>query len=69
MKFYNSEYVIDKSEYQKLRDKIQRFTEQTASKATIALTLITTFGVKNNEYAQDIVNDYLKADLLFEPLK
>ena len=69
MKFYNSEYIIDKSEYQKLRDKIQRFTEQTASKATIALTLITIFGVKNNEYAQDIVNDNLKADLLFEPLK
>jgi uncharacterized membrane protein YgcG len=67
MKFYNNEYTIDRSEFKKLSEKINQFKQETQSKSTIVLTVISTFGVKNNEYAQDIVNDNLTADILFLP--
>jgi hypothetical protein len=67
MKFYNNAYTIDRSEFKKLSEKINQFKQETQSKSTIVLTVISTFGVKNNEYAQDIVNDNLTADILFLP--
>jgi AAA+ ATPase superfamily predicted ATPase len=65
MKFHSTEYTIDRSDFRKLREKMNLFIQQTGTKATVVLTMITTFGVKNNEYAQDLVNDNLNADILF----
>ena len=67
MKFHNSEFTIDKSEFQTLSNKMNSFVEQSKTKATVVLTMITIFGVKNNEYAQDLVNDNLMADMLYVP--
>ncbi|MFN5183129.1 MAG: AAA family ATPase [Bacteroidota bacterium] len=68
MKFYNGEYVINRSEFKKLQDKIQIFSKKTGAKSTVVLTFISTFGVKENEYEQDVVNDNFKADILFAPI-
>jgi uncharacterized protein len=68
MKFHSGEYSINRAELKKLQDKIQLFSKHTKVKATTVITMISTFGVKKNEYEQDIVNDNLKSDILFQPI-
>jgi len=65
IKFANSDFIIDKSYAKNLRNKIQRFSEIPANKRkNIFLTMITTFGVTNNEYYKELVqNDVVLADL------
>jgi len=65
IKFANSDFTIDKSYAKNLRNKIQRFSEIPANKRkNIFLTMVTTFGVINNEYYKELVqNDVVLADL------
>jgi len=51
IKFYGSEFVIDKNYAMKLRKKMTALREATATKKSIALTMVTTFGVATNSYS------------------
>lgn len=50
MKFAAAPFTIDKKYAAELDKKVSVFTEQTKTRKTIFPTLITTFGVKKNEY-------------------
>ncbi|NCA20052.1 MAG: ATP-binding protein [Crocinitomicaceae bacterium] len=67
MKFYNSEYTIEKSELDKLRNKIALFKNETGTKDTVALTFLTTFGVTQNAHFYEIVENSFTMEVLFEP--
>lgn len=66
MKFYQGEFTVDKSYAEELRQKIEVFREKTKTRKTIFLTMITTYGVKENSHSMDIVQNILTMDTLFE---
>ena len=64
IKFSTQPYAITKSYADNLQHKVWAFREETGTKKTILLTLITTFGLKQNEYAFS-VHDTLDLNALF----
>lgn len=66
MKFYKGEYSIDKSYAAELERKLRVFREKTKTKKTLFLTLITTYGVKENNYYTSLVQKSLTMDALFD---
>lgn len=65
MKFYNKEFVISKSYAQALKDKMDIFEVATNSKKQLFWTLVTTFGLKQNEHSLGLVDNVLTLDDLF----
>jgi len=66
MKFYTTEYVIDKSYAKNLQQKKDVFNERIKPKKTLFLTMITTFGVKENNYFDELIQQSLTMDVLFK---
>ncbi len=64
MKFSIHPYSIDKKYAANLRNKIGSFKTDTGTKKAIFLTLISTYGLANNQYAGMVQND-LDMDVLF----
>jgi len=64
MKYTNQAYAIDKKTAAGLLNKIAAFEEETGVRKDICLTLVTTFGVKQNMYS-DIVQSEVTLDDLF----
>lgn len=64
MKFYNSEFAIDKSYYLNLKNKIAELQQDTKTRKNIFVTLITTYGIKENEYSKELVHSHLDMDIL-----
>jgi AAA+ ATPase superfamily predicted ATPase len=65
IKYSQSEFAISQEYAQKLKDRLDAFAEQTGTTKTLFLTMITTYGVKRNQYASLIRNE-LTMDALFE---
>ncbi len=65
MKFSISTYTITKEYATNLRNKLAVFREETSTKKTLFLTMITTFGLKQNEHSLQLVNDALDMGALF----
>ena len=65
LKFYNSEFIINKSYYNNIKNKISEFKNNTKTKKNVYLTMITTFGVKSNQYSSEILENQLTVDSLF----
>lgn len=66
IKFAKADFVIDKAYAKQLRNKIQHFADLDANKRkNIFLTMITTFGVLNNEYYKELVQSEMTLDDLF----
>jgi hypothetical protein len=63
MKYSVSPYIIDKKYAETLRNKIGAFKQETQSRKSIFLTLITTYGIKQNEYAGMVQNQLTLSDL------
>ncbi|MBQ9713297.1 MAG: ATP-binding protein, partial [Bacteroidales bacterium] len=51
MKFYSEEYSADKTEYRKMLKRVEDLRQKLPAKFTIHPTLVTTFGLKHNEYS------------------
>ena len=51
MKFYSEEYSADKTEYRKMLKRVEDLRQILPAKFTIHPTLVTTFGLKHNEYS------------------
>ncbi|HEY8920386.1 MAG TPA: ATP-binding protein [Chitinophaga sp.] len=66
MKFANSEFVIVKKYAEELENKITVFRSETKTRSAIFLTMITTYGVKKNDYYRDIVQGEVVMGDLFK---
>ncbi|MBQ7510331.1 MAG: hypothetical protein IJT53_05445 [Prevotella sp.] len=64
MKFSQNMYVIDKDYEMQLRNKLSAFREATHTRDALQITMITTFGVKENSYSS-IVQSQVTMDDLF----
>lgn len=65
IKFSIDAYRITKTYADNLRNKLTAFRTETKTNKTLFLTMITTFGLAPNEYAQQLVNDTLDMNALF----
>lgn len=65
IKFCNAEFVIDKAYADNLRNKKERFRQDTGTKKAIFITMITPYGVKENAYYNELVQHQLTLDDLF----
>jgi hypothetical protein len=65
MKFYNAVFTIDKSYYLNLKNKIAALKQDTKTRKNIFVTIITTYGIKENEYSKELVHSHLGMDVLF----
>ncbi len=65
MKFSESEFEITKEYDALLRNKISCFREETKTKKSIQLTLITTFGIRKNTYSGIVQNEVVLEDLFY----
>lgn len=63
IKFASDEYIIDKEYDLKLRNKIESFRRNTQTKYGLQLTMITTYGVKENKYSSIVGNQISLEDL------
>jgi len=66
MKYAESEFVIDKSYASELENKRVVFKAETKTKKSLFITFVTTFGIKDNEYAKRLVQNSIQMDSLFE---
>lgn len=65
MKFASDEYEITKEYSLKLRNKISVFKKLTETKKTVFLTMVTSFGVKPNQYFLGLIQNSLTLEDLF----
>ncbi|MDR1682420.1 MAG: ATP-binding protein [Candidatus Symbiothrix sp.] len=63
LKFAKGVYTIDKNTWQNLLNKMEVFRQNTKSKKAIHLTMITPFGVFQNEYSSEINSEIVLDDL------
>ena len=63
IKFSRKELTITKNDDKNLRNKVWTFAEKTHTKKAVHITLITTYGVKQNEYRGNIQSEVLLDDL------
>ena len=66
VKFYTTPFSIDLKYLSELRAKIHHFKEKSKTKKGVYLTMITSFGVKNNAQSLSIVENSLTAECLFQ---
>ena len=65
IKYATKEFVITKSYDENLRNKRAVFTEETHTKKSVHITMITTYGIKHNEYWNNIQSEVLLNDLFY----
>ncbi len=66
MKFSLEKFTITKPYAENLTNKLSAFRSETGTNKTLFLTMITTFGLKPNQYVQQLVNDALDMNALFQ---
>lgn len=68
MKFCRTEYVINSAYAKELRRKIEVFRSQTQTKKSLFLTLVTTFGLKENSHSISLNALGITMEALFEEI-
>ena len=63
IKFSRKEFVITKDYDKDLRNKVWTFAEETHTKKAVHTTMLTTYGVKYNEYRNNIQSEVILDDL------
>jgi len=63
MKYSENEFVIDKKQDENLRNKKAAFREETKTRKAVHITMVTTYGVKRNEYWNNIQSEVRMEDL------
>ena len=66
MKFSNAEFTIDKAYAADLQDKLTIFKEKTKTRKTLFLTVVTTYGIKDNIYKTGLVQNQVIIEDLFK---
>lgn len=65
IKYALGPYVITKEYADDLRRKISVFRQETETRKSVYLTMITTYGLQNNKYVHGLVQNELSMDVLF----
>jgi uncharacterized protein len=65
VKFHDKEFVVSKDYEQELREKVAIFREQTRTRKSIFITMLSAFGVKKNEHYLSVVTNQLLIDDMF----
>lgn len=65
MKFYNTEYALDKKYANELATKVNVFTASSKTKKSVFVTFITTYGLVANQYSRQFVQNELTMNDLF----
>ncbi len=65
VKFYKDAFSINKKYAEELRHKITIFKEISQTRKNVFLTFITTYGLKQNEYSHELVQNSLTLECLF----
>ena len=65
MKFYGEEFIVDKNYDKIIRNRVSLLSKELSPKMAIHTTLITTYGLKYNEYSGDFTN-VIDMDDLFD---
>ena len=65
IKYYNGDYELDASDLKKLRNRETQFREVKEPKKGLKTAVITTWGVKQNQYSQTIVRNIVTMKSLF----
>jgi len=68
MKYAANEFVIDKSQDENLRNKKSAFIDETKTRKSVHITMVTTYGVKRNEYWGNIQSEVTMNDLFASSL-
>ena len=66
MKYSLNKFTIDKKYAENLRNKIGVLKFETKTKSAVHLAMITTYGVQENEYYFDLVQNNITMDSLFD---
>jgi hypothetical protein len=66
IKFSTTPFTITKSYADNLKNKITVFKEETKTNKTLFLTIIAAHGLATNAYSQQLVNDVLDMNALFD---
>lgn len=66
MKFSENEFTINKSYAATIQKKKQEFINTMSKRKNVFVTFVTTFGVTPNQYSQQVMNDEITIDALFE---
>lgn len=65
IKFYNDEFVITKAYAENLRQKKRTFRQLSKTKKQLLITLVSTYGIKQNSHSLSLVDNALVMDDLF----
>lgn len=68
MKFVNAAFKIDKKYSSELANKVELFRRSTGTRKSVMLTMITTYGILENMYSRQTVQNELTMDDLFVTL-
>jgi hypothetical protein len=68
MKFYSGPFKIGKNDLIDLRNKASKFKADTGTKDAVVITMITTYGIVENENFHEIVENSFEIDILFEDM-
>lgn len=63
VKYCQGLYSLDKSEYEKLLNRMQTFSRETNTRSGLYLTMITTEGLSENKYAKNVLAQVVLDDL------
>ena len=63
MKWASEPYVIDKDYDEKLRNKVAAFIRETGTRKSILISMVTTYGVKENMYSDAVQSQVVMDDL------
>lgn len=66
IKFYNEEFALDQGYLDRLRNKENQFRISSKTKKGIYTSMLTTWGIKTNQYSKAIVSKSLTMRCLFE---
>jgi AAA+ ATPase superfamily predicted ATPase len=66
MKFYNDEIQLSKTDAKLLRRRKTLFRELCKTKKSIFVTLVTTYGLRQNQYSDELLDNVVTLDDLYE---
>ena len=66
MKFSENEFTINKSYAKNVQKKKTEFINAMSKRKNIFVTFVTTFGVKPNNYSNQVMNNQVTMDSLLE---
>lgn len=66
MKFYNAPFAIDKRYYHSLKKKLAELQAETKTTKNVFLIMLTSNGIKENEYSRELVQQAFELNILFE---